>query len=96
MARQSPLLGAIGDWPQAIEDVRLWPVKGTGDLPFVQAAKDAKAARESEERNRLLYVALTRPRDRLYIAGYAGAKDPTPECWYQPDRGRADAWHDRV
>lgn len=79
---QAPLLEAVGDWPQAIADVRLWPVKGTGDLPFVRVAMDAKAARDSEERNRLLYVALTRPRDRLYIAGYAGTKDPVPECWY--------------
>ena len=43
----------------------LWPVKGTSGLAPVQQAKQAVADAEREERNRLLYVALTRARDRL-------------------------------
>jgi ATP-dependent helicase/nuclease subunit A len=39
--------------------------------------------REFEERNRLLYVAMTRPRDRLYVAGYRGVREPPPDCWYR-------------
>ena len=35
-----------------------------------------------EERNRLLYVALTRARDRLYVAGFEGRNPPPPDCWY--------------
>src|SRR5690606_10960195 len=39
--------------------------------------------REREERNRLLYVAMTRARDRLYVAGFEGRKGPEPGCWYE-------------
>lgn len=39
--------------------------------------------RQIEEDKRLLYVAMTRAEDRLYIGGYAGLR-PAPEaCWYQ-------------
>lgn len=46
---------------------------------------EAAAQLAAEEEKRLLYVALTRARDRLYIAGYMGRKSATlPEnCWYQ-------------
>ena len=52
----------------------LWPVKGTSEVDAVQQAKAAVARAETEERNRLLYVALTRARDRLYVAGFEGAR----------------------
>ncbi len=85
---QGALLKAAGvTLPHGVNDLRLWPVKGTGDLAVVQTAKQAEADRDANERNRLLYVALTRPRDRLYIAGYAGPKDPAQDCWYHLIRG---------
>jgi ATP-dependent helicase/nuclease subunit A len=69
----------------------LWPVKGTSKVTAVQNAKALIAAAETEERNRLLYVALTRARDRLYVAGFEGAKPPPPDCWYNLVRdGLAD------
>ena len=46
-------------------------------------AKAAANARETEERNRLLYVAMTRARDRLYIAGFEGKNGPSAGCWYE-------------
>ena len=60
----------------------LWPVARDRDDPTTAALRDgAKAAREREYR-RLLYVALTRARDRLYIGGWqSGAKRPEG-CWY--------------
>src|SRR5204862_929770 len=60
----------------------VWPVKGTTDLAAVQQAKVAVARAEAEERNRLLYVALTRARDRLYVAGFEGSNAPPADCWY--------------
>jgi ATP-dependent helicase/nuclease subunit A len=60
----------------------LWPVKGTSKIDAVQAAKARVAAAETEERNRLLYVALTRARDRLYVAGFEGVRAPPADCWY--------------
>ncbi len=60
----------------------VWPVKGTSDLAAVQQAKAVIARSEAEERNRLLYVALTRARDRLYVAGFEGTNAPPADCWY--------------
>jgi ATP-dependent helicase/nuclease subunit A len=69
----------------------LWPVKGTSNLAVVQQAKAAVASAEAEERNRLLYVALTRARDRLYIAGFEGFRGLPQDCWYNIVRdGLAD------
>ncbi len=48
------------------------PVRVSGDDvsvgPFVSATDEEEKAREREETKRLLYVALTRARDRLYLA----------------------------
>lgn len=68
--------------PSSVPDPFCWPVKGTSRLPGVQAAKQAAQSRETQERNRLLYVALTRARDRLYVAGFEGVKGRERDCWY--------------
>jgi ATP-dependent helicase/nuclease subunit A len=68
--------------PSAAPPPFLWPVKGTSKVPAVQQAKRRIADAETEERNRLLYVALTRARDRLYVTGFESAKPPPPNCWY--------------
>jgi ATP-dependent helicase/nuclease subunit A len=60
----------------------LWPVKGTSRVATVQGAKAQVTAAETEERNRLLYVALTRARDRLYVAGFEGVRGRQSGCWY--------------
>ncbi len=59
-----------------------WPVKGTGSIPAIKAAKEASAQKEREESNRLLYVAMTRARDRLYITGWEGKRARPRDCWY--------------
>ena len=93
-------LGAAAGQPAAARDAErpssvpapiLWPVKGTSDLAAVQQAKAAVARAEAQERNRLLYVALTRARDRLYVAGFEGRNPPPADCWYNLIRqGLAD------
>ncbi len=60
-----------------------WPVKGTGSLPAIKAGKEAAARADLEESNRLLYVAMTRARDRLYVAGWQGSRPPPRDCWYE-------------
>jgi ATP-dependent helicase/nuclease subunit A len=60
----------------------LWPIKGMSKVEAVQAARRRVRLADTEERNRLLYVALTRARDRLYVAGFEGAHRPPPDCWY--------------
>lgn len=62
--------------------VYAWSTKGAGQLPPVAAGKAAKSEREIEENNRLLYVALTRARDRIYVTGFEGKRAPQPGCWY--------------
>ncbi len=60
----------------------VWAVKGTSGLEGLREATTAKTARDAQERNRLLYVAMTRARDRLYVAGFEGRKRRPADCWY--------------
>ena len=69
--------------PVGIEKVMLWPVKTAKSIAPVENARAAVKAAEQHERNRLLYVALTRPRDRLYITGYESSSSPSPDSWYK-------------
>lgn len=66
-----------GDAPPAF----VWQIKGARGLPASVAGRDAVELREREERNRLLYVAMTRARDRLYVAGF-DKKGPHEDSWY--------------
>ncbi len=59
----------------------VWQLKGAGGLEPIDAAKDMLAERERHEYHRLLYVAMTRARDRLYVTGYQG-KNRDKGCWY--------------
>ena len=68
--------------PSTVPPPFLWPVKGTSKVDAVQRAKARIADGETEERNRLLYVAMTRARDRLYVAGFEGKRAPPQDCWY--------------
>ncbi len=69
--------------PIGIDKLMLWPVKTAKAIaPVVQARAALKSA-EQHERNRLLYVALTRPRDRLYVTGYESTSAPSPDSWYR-------------
>ncbi|MDX2307735.1 MAG: double-strand break repair helicase AddA [Hyphomicrobium sp.] len=60
----------------------VWPVKGAKVLDAIEEARAREAERDDEERNRLLYVAMTRARDRLIVTGYEGKKGRTSGCWY--------------
>jgi ATP-dependent helicase/nuclease subunit A len=82
--RPGALLAFDGlDLPVGIEsEPFLWPVKGSSAVPEIREAREIIRAREAEEHNRLLYVALTRPRDRLYVAGFEGGNGREKGCWY--------------
>ncbi|MBS0232582.1 MAG: double-strand break repair helicase AddA [Proteobacteria bacterium] len=60
----------------------VWTVKGTSRVPAVMNARARKDDLDTAERNRLLYVAMTRARDRLYIAGFESKRGRAPGCWY--------------
>jgi ATP-dependent helicase/nuclease subunit A len=60
----------------------LWVTPGSQLVPAIRAACDADQAAEREEYQRLLYVAMTRARDRLYVAGFEGQRKRDGGCWY--------------
>ena len=60
----------------------VWQIKGSSDLGPIAAGRDGITRRETEERNRLLYVAMTRARDRLYVAGFEGKQARPADSWY--------------
>ena len=62
------------------------------DAPDV--VKEAKAKAEDEtrkEHRRLLYVALTRARDRLYVCGFESKKGVKPGSWYSLAQAAAES-----
>ena len=61
--------------------IPIWAVKGTSRLPAIAEVKDSLKDEENRELGRLLYVAMTRARDRLYITG-SHKGDLPPGCWY--------------
>lgn len=60
----------------------LWGISGASQNETVGGARlDAKRRAEAEA-NRLLYVAMTRARDELYIGGILGRKEKKAKGWY--------------
>lgn len=60
-----------------------WAVRGASKSEPVEAARTREKAERQEEHNRLLYVAMTRARDRLYIGGYEGKSGIAKGSWYE-------------
>lgn len=60
----------------------LWTPRGELAPKPYRAAFDILRARDDEEYRRLLYVALTRAEDRLYVCGHRGGREPLDESWY--------------
>jgi ATP-dependent helicase/nuclease subunit A len=71
-------------------ELPLWVPRKEHDAGIVQDARAIIETAEMEEHRRLLYVAMTRARDRLYICGYHGKQTPREGCWYHlVERGLA-------
>ena len=69
----------------------LYPVADAAAPAAVLAAKDEAKRRMMEERRRLLYVALTRARDRLIVCGFESKKGVQEGSWYQLAQRAAEA-----
>jgi ATP-dependent helicase/nuclease subunit A len=65
------------------EGLPLWCPRRDLAVPFYTAERSAARARELQEYRRLLYVALTRAQDRLYICGWQTREPPKEVCWYR-------------
>ena len=73
--RHAPFIWLENKWP-------LW-VMGHEDRSLqINDLLQQSDQKEDEENKRLLYVALTRASDRLYICGYENARKPAPDNWY--------------
>ncbi len=66
-----------GDLP-----VLLWPVRRENEGSLSRELREEARRRQEEEYRRLLYVAMTRAEDRLYITGWEGKRGRDDDCWY--------------
>lgn len=64
------------------KNLPIWIPKAEFRCDTCQWVLDRIAEQDDEEYNRLLYVALTRAKDRLYICGFATEKTPPKNNWY--------------
>jgi ATP-dependent helicase/nuclease subunit A len=68
--------------PPGAPDHLLWTTR-VKSVELIQNARDASSHAELEEYNRLLYVAMTRAQDRLYLCGWRGMKNVPNKSWYK-------------
>ncbi|MFV0281946.1 MAG: double-strand break repair helicase AddA [Rhodoblastus sp.] len=59
-----------------------WSPHGADDPAPVAESRSARRAETENEYRRLLYVALTRAEERLYVCGHHGARGRQEGCWY--------------
>ena len=64
-------------------DVPLWAPAKRWRVGAADAALARARARRDDEHRRLLYVAMTRAEDRLYVTGAFGPKGIAPGAWYE-------------
>ena len=60
----------------------LFPGRASREDPLTREARARARAAQEEEYRRLLYVAMTRAEDRLYVCGWQGRDKPPDDCWY--------------
>ncbi len=65
----------------------LYLVSRGRSAPAAIAAENAAQLRQRWEYRRLLYVAMTRAADRLYVCGWKPGKGYAGDCWYELMRG---------
>lgn len=70
-------------WPEDDRKVPLYAPRRSQEEAICQAARAASDHRRDQEYRRLLYVALTRAEDRLYVCGWQGRSEPPEGTWYQ-------------
>ncbi|MEI8393631.1 MAG: double-strand break repair helicase AddA [Rhodospirillaceae bacterium] len=80
-------------WPDEQRTVPLYPPRRALEESVCAAARAEADRTRDQEYRRLLYVALTRAEDRLYVCGWQGKRTPSAGTWYSliADALRADA-----
>ncbi len=75
------LLARHGVPPDEVGHI-VWPA-GANTLSHIEEAKGVSRKAELEEYHRLLYVAMTRARDRLYVCGWSQKDAAEKASWYE-------------
>ena len=65
------------------DGVVLWPAFKENEALFTEAIAEAGHSATEQEYRRLLYVAMTRAEDRLYVCGWKGERDLDDGCWHR-------------
>ncbi|MBT7941905.1 MAG: UvrD-helicase domain-containing protein, partial [Alphaproteobacteria bacterium] len=69
-------------WVNEPDPALLWAPSKDQEESRTAALADENSELRTQEYRRLLYVAMTRARDRLYIGGWEGSRKPGENCWY--------------
>ena len=69
-------------WSETAPPILVWKRRREARDPVSEALAAADRERAEEEYRRLLYVAMTRAEDRLYVAGYTQRENVPDDCWY--------------
>lgn len=64
------------------QSIPLWPARRDREGEKAREVRNADRVAQDQESRRLLYVALTRAEDRLYIGGFEGGRGRAAGCWY--------------
>ena len=81
VSRESNGIRWIEDSPDR-PTLPLWPARRDREGDAARRARESVRIRQEQESRRLLYVALTRAEDRLYIGGFEGTRGRSAGCWY--------------
>jgi ATP-dependent helicase/nuclease subunit A len=73
---------SIIELPAGTGTLPVWAIPAAKNLLPVQQVRDEQRRKDAAEYRRLLYVAMTRARDRLYVTGFEGTKGRDHGCWY--------------
>ncbi|MCY4549104.1 MAG: double-strand break repair helicase AddA [Defluviicoccus sp.] len=69
-------------WSDTAPPILVWKRRREARDPVSESLAAAERERGEEEYRRLLYVAMTRAEDRLYVAGYTQRDAVPDDCWY--------------
>ncbi|MFQ6016914.1 MAG: double-strand break repair helicase AddA [Kiloniellaceae bacterium] len=70
-------------WLERDGGLALWPLRKTYDGDAALQARAADRAAQLREYRRLLYVAMSRAEDRLYVCGWNMKTAAPADCWYK-------------
>ncbi len=85
--RHDPKIFTLMENEDADDASFAWSPKADADPACVARARAKLRESAHNEYRRLLYVALTRAEERLYISGFFGDREPPDGCWYRMIRG---------